>query len=132
MAQQTGPARDRRTNGDLPERLHLDCDHWQAGASLSGSRRSVGTAFEENIIMISKKTTLRSTPDPINPGSPAPGSAVASGLHQGLRRPDAGQPVEQALDQVDLQDQGELAEDQLRDRRSRGAPQKNHRSDGRR
>lgn len=81
--------------------------------------------------MISKKTTLRSTPDPLNPGSPAPGSAVASGLHQGLRRPDAGQPVEQALDQVDLEDQGELAEDQLRDRRSRGAPQKTHRSDGR-
>jgi hypothetical protein len=39
-----------------------------------------------------------------------------------LHRPDVGQPVEQALDQVDLTDQGEVAEDQWRDRRSRGAP----------
>lgn len=65
--------------------------------------------------MISKRNTLHPAPEP--------GSGIASGQHQGLRRPDAGQPVEHALDQVDLKDQGELAEDSLRDRRSRGAPQ---------
>lgn len=64
--------------------------------------------------MAIKSNALRSAPDP--------GSGVASGQHQGLRRPDVGQPVEQALDQIDLADQGERAEDQLRDRRSRGAP----------
>lgn len=64
--------------------------------------------------MVTKSNALRPAPDP--------GSGVASGQHHGLRRPDVGQPVEQALDQVDLADQGEVAEDQWRDRRSRGAP----------
>ncbi|WP_368565681.1 hypothetical protein [Pseudoxanthomonas sp. UTMC 1351] len=64
--------------------------------------------------MVSKSNALRSAPDA--------GSGIASGQHQGLRRPDVGQPVEKALDQVDLTDQGEVAEDQWRDRRSRGAP----------
>jgi hypothetical protein len=64
--------------------------------------------------MVTKSNALRPTP--------AAGSGVASGQHHGLHRPDVGQPVEQALDQVDLADQGEVAEDQWRDRRSRGAP----------
>lgn len=64
--------------------------------------------------MVTKSNVLRPTPDR--------GSGVASGQHHGLRRPDVGQPVEQALDHVDLSDQGEVAEDQWRDRRSRGAP----------
>jgi len=64
--------------------------------------------------MVTKSNALRPAPDP--------GSGVASGQHHGLHRPDVGQPVEQALDQIDLADQGEVAEDQWRDRRSRGAP----------
>lgn len=73
--------------------------------------------------MVTKSNALRSAPDP--------GSGVASGQHHGLRRPDVGQPVEQALDQIDLADQGELAEDQMRDRRSRGAPPAKTRRNGR-
>lgn len=49
-------------------------------------------------------------------------SGVASGQHQGLHRPSDDQRVEQALDDVGLEDQGDVLEDQLRDRRSRGAP----------
>lgn len=49
-------------------------------------------------------------------------SGVASGQHQGLRRPSDDQEVEQALHDVDLQDQGESVEDRLRDRRSSGTP----------
>jgi len=49
-------------------------------------------------------------------------SGVASGQHQGLHRPSDDQRVEQALDDIGLEDQGEVLEDQLRDRRSRGAP----------
>ena len=49
-------------------------------------------------------------------------SGVASGQHQGLHRPSDDQRVEQALDDIGLVDQGEVLEDQLRDRRSRGAP----------
>jgi len=46
----------------------------------------------------------------------------ASGQHQGLHRPSDDQRVEQALDDVGLEDQGDVLEDQLRDRRSRGGP----------
>ena len=49
-------------------------------------------------------------------------SGVASGQHQGLHRPSDDQRVEQALDDVGLEDQGDVLDDQLRDRRSRGAP----------
>jgi len=53
-------------------------------------------------------------------------SGVASGKHQGLRRPADDQRIEQALDDVGLEDQGEVLEDDLRDRRSRGAPPSQH------
>lgn len=58
------------------------------------------------------------------PGMSSPGSGTgeASGKHQGLRHPDNDQRVKQALDEVDLADQGESAEDELRDRRGRGLP----------
>jgi len=49
-------------------------------------------------------------------------SGVASGQHQGLHRPSDDQRVGQALDDVGLEDQGDVLEDQLRDRRSRGGP----------
>jgi len=49
-------------------------------------------------------------------------SGVASGQHQGLHRPSDDQRVGQALDDVGLEDQGDVLEDQLRDRRSRGVP----------
>ena len=60
----------------------------------------------------------RSTADPLLGRS----SGIASGQHQGLHRPNDDQRVEQALDDVGLEDQGDVLEDQLRDRRSRGAP----------
>jgi hypothetical protein len=46
----------------------------------------------------------------------------ASGQHQGLHHPDDDQRVKQALDDADLADLGESAEDQLRDRGGRGLP----------
>lgn len=49
-------------------------------------------------------------------------SGVASGQHQGLHRPNDDQRVGQILDDIGLDDRGEILEDQLRDRRSRGAP----------
>lgn len=49
-------------------------------------------------------------------------SGIASGQHQGLHRPNDDQRVGQVLDDIGLDDQGEVLEDQLRDRRSRGAP----------
>lgn len=55
-------------------------------------------------------------------GSPGKARGEASGKHQGLRHPDDDQRVKQALDEVDLQDQGESVEDELRDRRGRGLP----------
>ena len=46
----------------------------------------------------------------------------ASGQHQGLHHPDDDQRVKQALDDADLADLGESAEDRLRDRGGRGLP----------
>ena len=46
---------------------------------------------------------------------------IASNRHQGLRRPADDQRVEQSLDHVGLEDRGDVLEDHLRDRRSRGA-----------
>lgn len=45
----------------------------------------------------------------------------ASARHQGLYRPHEDQRIDQALEQISLEDRGEAAEDYLRDRRSRGA-----------
>ena len=59
---------------------------------------------------------------------PAIGEAIGqtigqtSGQHQGLHHPDEDQRVKQALDDADLADLGESAEDQLRDRGGRGLP----------
>lgn len=49
------------------------------------------------------------------------GGREASNPHHGLRQPADDQRVKQALDDVGLDDQGEVLEDQLRDRRSSGA-----------
>lgn len=49
-------------------------------------------------------------------------SGVASSPHQGLRRPSDGWRIERALHQVGLEDQGDIVEDQWRDRRSSGLP----------
>jgi len=46
----------------------------------------------------------------------------AGGQHQPVRRPDHDQPVEQRLDDVGLDDQGDILEDELRDRRGSGLP----------
>lgn len=46
----------------------------------------------------------------------------ASGTHQPVRRPDHDQAVEQRLDDVSLEGRGDVLEDDLRDRRSRGLP----------
>lgn len=51
---------------------------------------------------------------------------IASNRHQGLRRPADDQRIEQSLDDVGLEDLGEVLEDDLRDRRSRGAPPSQH------
>lgn len=55
---------------------------------------------------------------------PIIGQAISqtSGQHQGLHHPDDDQRVKQALDDADLADLGESAEDQLRDRGGRGLP----------
>ena len=49
-------------------------------------------------------------------------SGEASGKHQGLRRPNDAQRIERALHVVGLEDQGDVVEDELRDRRSSGLP----------
>lgn len=49
-------------------------------------------------------------------------AAQASGQHQALTRPADDQRVAQALDHVGLEDQGDVVEDQLRDRRGSGVP----------
>ena len=49
-------------------------------------------------------------------------SGEASGRHQSLRRPDDAKRIERALHVVGLEDQGDVVEDQLRDRRSSGLP----------
>lgn len=46
----------------------------------------------------------------------------AGGQHQPVRRPDHDQPVEQRLDDVGLEDRGDVLEDELRDRRGSGVP----------
>ena len=51
----------------------------------------------------------------------------AGGQHQPVRRPDRDQSVEQRLDDVGLEDRGDVLEDDLRDRRSRGLPQESDR-----
>ena len=56
---------------------------------------------------------------PTGTGSSTAGEA--SGKHQGLRQPADDQRVEAALDDVGLDDRGESMEDQLRDRRGKGA-----------
>lgn len=49
-------------------------------------------------------------------------SGEASGRHQGLHRPNDAKRIERALHVVGLEDQGDIVEDQMRDRRSRGLP----------
>lgn len=59
-------------------------------------------------------------PTELKPGT---GGSEAGGQHEGLRHPiDDDQRVEQRLDDVGLEDEGEVLEDHLRDRRSKGAP----------
>ena len=64
---------------------------------------------------------MMNTPRNTSANTPRSGASEASGQHEGLRHPvDDDQRVEQRLDDVDLDDQGEVIDDQLRDRRSRG------------
>ena len=49
-------------------------------------------------------------------------SGEASGRHQGLRRPNEAERIGRALHLVSLEEQGEVVEDQWRDRRSSGLP----------
>ena len=66
--------------------------------------------------------TQRNTPASAPAKTQGSGASEASGQHEGLRHPvDDDQRVEQRLDDVGLDDQGEVVEDQLRDRRSSGA-----------
>ena len=53
-----------------------------------------------------------------DPGAMPAGNA--SGKHQGLHQPADDGRVEDAVDNIGLSDRGELMEDQLRDRRSKG------------
>lgn len=74
--------------------------------------------------------TQRNTP--ANPPTRTPRSDAreASGQHEGLRHPvDDDQRVEQRLDDVGPDDQGEVVEDQLRDRRSSGKGPEDNASD---
>ena len=51
------------------------------------------------------------------------GGSEAGGQHEGLRHPTTDdRQVEQRLDDVGLEDQGDVLEDDLRDRRSKGTP----------
>ena len=76
---------------------------------------------------------MNSTRDTANPSSNVPsntpssaaraGGSEASGQFEGLRHPIADdQRVEQRLDDVGLEDQGDVLEDELRDRNSSGTP----------
>lgn len=57
------------------------------------------------------------------PSAPrGPAGGVASGRHQGLRRPGDDRHLEHALHEVSLEDRGEVIEDHLRDRRGSGVP----------
>jgi len=59
---------------------------------------------------------------PNTPGTRNTGSRDASGKHEGLRHPiDEKQSEKQRLGDVGLDDQGEVAEDEVRDRGSSGA-----------
>ena len=59
---------------------------------------------------------------PNTPAKPRGTAGEASGKHEGLRHPvDDDQRAKQRMDGVNLDDQGDIAEDQLRDRRSSGA-----------
>lgn len=61
------------------------------------------------------------TPRKKTPAGPRAGEA--SGRHEGLRHPvDDDQQIHQRLDEVGLEDQGDVVEDALRDRRGRGLP----------
>lgn len=69
------------------------------------------------------KTPRSSGPGSRGTGSRGPGSdaSEASGRHEGLRHPvDDAQRVQQRLDDVGLDDQGDVIDDELRDRRSSG------------
>ena len=60
---------------------------------------------------------------PFNPATPGNNGAVgglASGRHQSFHHPADDDRVEAALDNIGLDDRGELMEDHLRDRRSKG------------
>jgi hypothetical protein len=73
-----------------------------------------------------RNTPSRSTP----PNTQRPGSSEAGGQQEGLRHPiDDEQRVKQRLDDVGLDDQGDVADDQLRDRRSSGTPLDDHAGD---
>lgn len=58
--------------------------------------------------------------NPATPGTTGIPGGLASGKHQGLRQPADDERVEDALDNTGLEDRGELMEDHLRDRRSKG------------
>jgi hypothetical protein len=64
-------------------------------------------------------TTRRNTPTDLKRGQ---GGSEAGGQHQGLRHPADDRNVQQRLNEVGLDDQGDALEDELRDRRSRGVP----------
>ena len=57
------------------------------------------------------------------PRNPSGRASEASGRHEGLRHPvDDDRRVEQRLDDVGLEDQGDVLDDELRDRRGSGTP----------
>lgn len=67
----------------------------------------------------------RNTPNNTPARTPRSNASEASGQHEGLRHPvDDDQRVQQRLDDVGLDDQGDIVEDQLRDRRSSGTARK--------
>lgn len=68
--------------------------------------------------------TQRNTPSRNTPSRTRPsGGSEAGGQQEGLRHPiDDEQRVKQRLDDVGLDDQGDVLDDQLRDRRSSGTP----------
>ena len=68
--------------------------------------------------------TQRNTPSRSTPSNTQrSGGSEAGGQQEGLRHPvDDGHRVKQRLDDVGLDDQGDVADDQLRDRGSSGAP----------